>query len=102
MNYHANRNQGAWEILSALMHGATLHIRGNDWSECLRRIDTLIATPSVLGRFRQKDFPNIKTIAVGGEPCPVALADEWSPFAEFNNICGPTEITILNTYVKGH
>jgi len=79
------------------MNGGTLHIRSNDWESCLKRVDTVIATPSVLGRFRQVDFPNIKTIAVGGEPCPSALAEEWAPHAKFWNVCGPTEISILNT-----
>jgi non-ribosomal peptide synthetase component F len=51
----------------------------------------------VLARFRQRDFPNIKTIAVGGEPCPLALAEEWAPHCDFYNVCGPTEISILNT-----
>lgn len=91
-------DMAAWEILGCLMNGGTLHIRNGDWKACLSRVDTVIATPSVLGKFRQADFPNITTIAVGGEPCPVALADEWSRHNNtFYNICGPTEITILNT-----
>ncbi len=90
-------DMGAWEILGTVMNGGTLHIRSNDWDSCLRRVDTVIATPSVLAKFRQADFPNIRTIAVGGEPCPLALAEEWAPHASFWNICGPTEITILNT-----
>ncbi|KAK5629811.1 hypothetical protein RRF57_005526 [Xylaria bambusicola] len=86
-----------WEILATLMNGGTLHIRNGDWSDVLRRVDTVIATPTVLGKFAQADFPNIKTVVVGGEPCPLPLAEEWSPFVNFWNICGPTEITILNT-----
>ncbi|KAI8634877.1 acetyl-CoA synthetase-like protein [Xylariaceae sp. FL1651] len=86
-----------WEILATLMNGGTLHIRNGDWSDVLKRVDTVIATPTVLGKFAQADFPNIKTVVVGGEPCPVALAEEWSPYVDFWNICGPTEITILNT-----
>ncbi|KAJ2902012.1 Adenylate-forming reductase [Zalerion maritima] len=91
-------DMGAWEVLVAMMNGGTLHIRGrDDWADCLKRVDTVIATPSVLGRFRQADFPNIKNIAVGGEPCPLALAEEWASHANFWNVCGPTEISILNT-----
>ncbi|GAP89338.1 putative amino acid adenylation domain-containing protein [Rosellinia necatrix] len=86
-----------WEMLATLMNGGTLHIRNGNWTDVLRRVDTVIATPTVLGKFAQADFPNIKTVAVGGEPCPVPLAEEWSPHADFWNICGPTEITILNT-----
>ncbi|KAI0802586.1 acetyl-CoA synthetase-like protein [Xylaria sp. FL0064] len=86
-----------WEILATLMNGGTLHIRNGNWTDVLRRVDTVIATPTVLGKFAQVDFPNIKTVVVGGEPCPVPLAEEWSPHVDFWNICGPTEITILNT-----
>ncbi|KAI1167931.1 acetyl-CoA synthetase-like protein [Nemania serpens] len=86
-----------WEILATLMNGGTLHIRNGVWVDVLKRVDTVIATPTILGKFVQADFPNIKTVVVGGEPCPVALAEEWSPHVGFWNICGPTEITILNT-----
>jgi non-ribosomal peptide synthetase component F len=84
------------------MNGGTLHTRGsgNDaWAECLRQVDTIIATPSVVLKHvpRQSDFPNIKTIAVGGEPCPKALADYWAPHVNFWNVCGPTEISLLNS-----
>ncbi|OLN85685.1 Linear gramicidin synthase subunit C [Colletotrichum chlorophyti] len=92
----------AWEILGTIMNGGTLHIRGsgNDvWRDCLQRVDTVIATPSVVLKHmpRRKDFPNIRTIAVGGEPCPLALAEQWAPYVKFWNVCGPTEISILNT-----
>ncbi|GAW24543.1 hypothetical protein ANO14919_141300 [Xylariales sp. No.14919] len=86
-----------WEILATLMNGGTLHIRNGDWASVLKRVDTIIATPTILGKFAQAGFPNIKTVVVGGEPCPVSLAEEWSPYVDFWNICGPTEITILNT-----
>ncbi|KAK4193181.1 putative Nonribosomal peptide synthetase [Podospora australis] len=92
----------AWEILATIMNGGTLHPRGSGnelWAECLRRVDIVVSTPSVaLKRFpNHEDFPNLKTIVVGGEPCPKPLADHWAPHASFINICGPTEITILNT-----
>jgi non-ribosomal peptide synthetase component F len=92
----------AWEILGAIMNGATLHIRGSGdtaWADCLRRVDTVIATPSVVLKHlaKQEDFPNVKTIAVAGEPCPKGLADHWAPHVKFWNMCGPTEITIVNS-----
>ncbi|KAH7304763.1 surfactin synthetase subunit 3 [Stachybotrys elegans] len=92
----------AWEILGTMINGGTLHIRGsgNDlWRECLQRVDTVIATPSVVLKHMadRREFPNIRTIAVGGEPCPVALAETWAPYVRFWNVCGPTEISILNT-----
>ncbi|KAI8952021.1 acetyl-CoA synthetase-like protein [Xylaria longipes] len=86
-----------WEMLATLMNGGTLHIRSGVWADALRRVDTVIATPTILGKFAQADFPNVKTVAVGGEPCPVSLAEEWSPYVDFWNVCGPTEISVLNT-----
>ncbi|KAH7132411.1 hypothetical protein B0J11DRAFT_226607 [Dendryphion nanum] len=90
-------DMGAWEILACLMNGGTLYIRGSKWEDTLSQVDTLISTPSILSRFRRTQFPNIKTIVTGGEPCPQALADEWAQNASFYNVCGPTEITVLNT-----
>jgi non-ribosomal peptide synthetase component F len=95
--FSANATTAQWEILATLMNGGTLHIRNGVWADALKLVDTVIATPTVLAKFAQADFPNIKTVAVGGEPCPVPLAEEWSPYVDFWNICGPTEITILNT-----
>ncbi|KAM0274972.1 hypothetical protein ACHAQH_007702 [Verticillium albo-atrum] len=92
----------AWEILGTMMNGGTLHIRGSGddlWHDCLRQVDTVIATPSVVLKHmsNREDFPNIRTIAVGGEPCPLALAEKWAPYVKFWNVCGPTEISVLNT-----
>ncbi|KAF5025312.1 hypothetical protein F66182_2597 [Fusarium sp. NRRL 66182] len=92
----------AWEILATMMNGGTLHIRGSGlelWTDCLQRVDTVIATPSVVLKYmpKRQDFPNVDTIAVGGEPCPLALAEQWAPYIKFWNVCGPTEISVLNT-----
>jgi len=81
-------DSGAWEILGTMMNGGSLHIRGSGneaWAQCLRGVDTLIATPSVVLKHvpQQRDFPNIKTIAVGGEPCPKSLAEHWAPHVKF-------------------
>ncbi|ORY59066.1 uncharacterized protein BCR38DRAFT_468373 [Pseudomassariella vexata] len=97
----------AWEILGTLMNGGTLNLRGPSrpggdrevWNTCLSRVDVVITTPSGAQKYlpRQAEYPNVKTIAVGGEPCPLSLADEWAPHINFWNVCGPTEISILNT-----
>ncbi|KAF2737762.1 acetyl-CoA synthetase-like protein [Polyplosphaeria fusca] len=90
-------DMGAWEILACLMNGGTLYLRGSHWEDTLRKVDTLISTPSILSKFRRSSFPNIRTVVTGGEPCPQTLADEWSDSTFYYNICGPTEITILNS-----
>jgi NAD(P)H-flavin reductase len=79
------------------VNGGTLYLRGSDWHKTLQLVDTIIATPSILSRFHKRLYPNIKTIVAGGEPCPMRLADEWAVDSTFYNICGPTEITILNS-----
>ncbi|KAF2854716.1 acetyl-CoA synthetase-like protein [Plenodomus tracheiphilus IPT5] len=90
-------DMGAWEILGCLMNGGTLHLRGADWQATLREVDTLISTPSILSKYSRSSFPNLRTVVTGGEPCPQALADEWAEGTCFYNICGPTEVTILNS-----
>ncbi|KAH6612737.1 nonribosomal peptide synthetase 12 [Boeremia exigua] len=90
-------DMGAWEILACLMNGGTLYMRGSRWEATLKEIDTLISTPSILSKYRRADYLNIKTVVTGGEPCPQSLADEWAEGTTFYNICGPTEITILNS-----
>ncbi|KAF2645841.1 nonribosomal peptide synthetase 12 [Massarina eburnea CBS 473.64] len=93
-------DMGAWEILATLMNGGTLYIRGSVWTETLSKIDVFISTPSILSKHRRNQFPNIKTVVTGGEPCPQSLADEWAENTFYYNICGPTEITILNSAHK--
>jgi len=75
----------------------------------MKKVDIVVATPSMLAPHKPSDYPNIKTVAVAGEPCPKgsflkhhfligvhflssALADEWAFHAQFYNSCGPTEV----------
>ena len=114
-------DMGAWELLGALSNGSTLCLRGHgskQWRALLRTVDIVIATPSVLAVHNPADYPNIKHVITGGEVCPqgqppctrfkgsgsfadvglpIDLADRWSRYTQFNNCCGPTEISIANT-----
>ncbi|KAJ7484437.1 putative nonribosomal peptide synthetase [Mycena latifolia] len=93
-------DMGAWEILGSLYNGCTLCIRGNtkkDWIALMQTVDIVIATPSILACHEPEDYPSIKNVIVGGEPCPQAIADKWARLTNFNNCCGPTEISICNT-----
>ena len=63
----------AWEFLGALVNGATLCLRGKssrEWKACLKTVDVLFNTPSMLGPHNPADYPNIKTVVVAGEACP--------------------------------
>ncbi|CAG8954990.1 hypothetical protein HYFRA_00008679 [Hymenoscyphus fraxineus] len=93
-------DMGQWEIFATLMNGGTLLIRTSDWKHVLKKAHTVISTPSILGSFPRNEYPNINVVAVAGEPCPQALADDWAEQAEFYNCCGPTEVTIVNTMHK--
>ncbi|CAN8075735.1 unnamed protein product [Agarophyton chilense] len=90
----------AWEVLGCLSHGATLVIRGRNISHAIQHAQVVISTPTVLGSIDSSRMHHVQTVAVAGEPCPRALADEWSEFCTFYNSCGPTEVTIINTAKK--
>ncbi|GFZ52166.1 hypothetical protein JCM24511_09939 [Saitozyma sp. JCM 24511] len=93
-------DMGAWELLGAMSNGCTLCLRGlksAQWRSVLKTVDIVIATPSVLAPHHPADYPTIKHVITGGEPCPQELADRWSRYTNFNNCCGPTEISIANT-----
>ncbi len=90
-------DMAAWEILGCLSHGGTLVIRGDDIAETVRQVHVVIATPTILSRVDPAGCPDVRVVAVAGEPCPPALADRWARNATFYNGCGPTEVTIVNT-----
>ncbi len=90
-------DMAAWEILGCLANGGTLLIRGKDFQQTANKANVIIATPSILGRLNPETCTDLKRVAVAGEPCPLPLAELWSNYCEFNNSCGPTETTIINT-----
>jgi amino acid adenylation domain-containing protein len=90
-------DMAAWEILGALVNGATLVIRGRDFTETASSVDVVVATPGILSRIDPDSCTGVSRVAVAGERCPVELADRWARQATFHNCCGPTEVTIVNT-----
>lgn len=90
-------DMSVWEILGCLANGGTLMIRSKSIEETVRKVDVVIATPTILSSVNAKKCKNVKVAAVAGEPCPQTLADTWSKFCNFYNSCGPTETTIINT-----
>ena len=90
-------DMAVWEILGALTNGATLVIREKSIQRVAECVDILIATPSILAGLDSRSCQQISTVALAGEPCSIALADEWAAFCQFWNCCGPTETTIVNT-----
>ncbi|KAF9445393.1 nonribosomal peptide synthetase 12 [Macrolepiota fuliginosa MF-IS2] len=93
-------DMAAWEILGSMCNGSTLYLRGKtskEWRTVMKLVDVVIATPSMLLPHNPRDYPNIKAVAVAGEPCPKSLADAWASHVKFYHCCGPTEVTIVNT-----
>ncbi|KAJ6472862.1 putative nonribosomal peptide synthetase [Mycena vitilis] len=93
-------DMGAWEILGSFYNGCTLCLRGNtkrEWIALMKTVHVVIATPSILASHEPAEYPTIRHVIVGGEPCPQALADKWARSTNFSNCCGPTEISICNT-----
>jgi amino acid adenylation domain-containing protein len=96
------------EIFLALLTGSCLHLvdRGTLLSgEALARelresaITAMAIPPSLLATIPESDggFPALRSIIVGGEACPAALANRWAPGRLFVNAYAPTEATIFAT-----
>ncbi|KAJ0162580.1 Linear gramicidin synthase subunit C [Colletotrichum tanaceti] len=90
-------DMAAWEILGCICNGGTLILRGSNWEPCLREVQVLICTPSILAKYDPREYSNIKVAATAGEPSSQRLADLWATHATYYNCCGPTETTIVNT-----
>jgi D-alanine--poly(phosphoribitol) ligase subunit 1 len=95
-------DMAAWEILGCLANGGTLVIRDRNIDETVRRVNVVIATPTVLSGVDSDRCGRVKVVAVAGEPCPRVLADRWVRLCTFYNGCGPTETTIVNTMQRHH
>lgn len=56
-----------------MCNGSTLCLRGKtskEWRAVMKTVDVVVATPSMLAPHDPADYPNIKVVAVAGEPCP--------------------------------
>ncbi|KAJ3405348.1 hypothetical protein HDV05_006629 [Chytridiales sp. JEL 0842] len=85
------------EIWSALSTGSTLVLREEDVFKTLEKVDAVFMTPTGLSQLgNPSQYPKIKTITVGGEPCPNNLKELWALVATFNNFYGPTEVSIMS------
>lgn len=94
------------EIVMAIGTGATLYLTdkkrifpGPELAKYLvnKKISNLLITPSALTLLSDFHFPALKTVIVGGEPCPISLAQKWYKRYNLYNEYGPTETTILSS-----
>ncbi|MFI7394891.1 amino acid adenylation domain-containing protein [Streptomyces tendae] len=94
-----------WEYVQTLTTGATLvvpreqRLVGQDLARSLTElgITHVMLPPSVLAALpadAASTLTGLRTVTVGGEACPPALAAAWSPGRRFVNAYGPAETTV--------
>jgi len=91
------------EIAMALFRGASLQLArqedllpGEGFVRRLKeqRITHLTMTPSVLAQAPVTDLPDLASLIVAGEACPLELRAQWAKNRAFFNAYGPTEATV--------
>ncbi|KAB8182919.1 Pls/PosA family non-ribosomal peptide synthetase [Microbispora catharanthi] len=89
-----------WSAGAALVAGpAGLPQFGAELADFLdrSRITMLYCVPTLLATI-PRELPSLRTLIVGGEPCPPRLVERWSrPGRRILNTYGPTEATVTAT-----
>ncbi len=94
------------EILMTFGSGATLYLAqkndllpGQPLMERLEKnkITHVTLPPSALAVLPKKPLPNLQTLIVAGEACPLDLVKQWSVGRNFFNAYGPTETSVCAT-----
>jgi amino acid adenylation domain-containing protein len=95
------------EIGMALGSGASLYIAPADLAEVAadlpeilrrERITTATVPPALLALLPCSDLPDLQTLIVAGEACPLDLARRWAKGRRFINAYGPTETCVCATW----
>jgi len=98
-----------WEIVMALISGATLDLGkkellllGRPLLQLLRKraITTATLPPSALATLPVEKLTTLQTIIVAGEACSAGLVARWAPGRRFFNAYGPTETTVCETIAE--
>ncbi len=105
-----------FDIFCALWAGAELHLvppelnlLPHKLAQFIResRLTQWFSVPSVLNLMakfdavRQRDFPDLRRVLFAGEAIPTPTLIHWMrrlPHAQFTNLYGPTETTIVSSY----
>ncbi|MBE9089428.1 amino acid adenylation domain-containing protein [Microcystis aeruginosa LEGE 11464] len=97
------------EILMTFGSGATLYLAqkdallpGQPLINNLREngITHVTLPPSALAVLPKKPLPNLQTLIVAGEACPLDLVKQWSVGRNFFNAYGPTEASVCATIAQ--
>ncbi|KAJ1915041.1 hypothetical protein IWQ60_008581, partial [Tieghemiomyces parasiticus] len=85
-----------WPTMKSLCNGGTLVLPGPDLLGDLSSVHTASVTPSFLAKLLPEQFPLLRGIFCGGEPCSQRLVNTWSPHCSVGNGYGPTETTVIS------
>ncbi|KAJ1909201.1 hypothetical protein IWQ60_011298, partial [Tieghemiomyces parasiticus] len=85
-----------WSAMKTLCNGGTLVLPGLDLLGDLAGVHTASVTPSFLAKLRPEQFPLLRGIICGGEPCNQRLVNSWSSHCGLVNGYGPTETTVIS------
>ena len=93
------------EYLAAFASGARLVVpapdivAGERLSQVIQQypITHLVLTPAILATLDPNRLPSLRSVTVGGDKCPPALADRWATRVTMYNSYGPTEATVIVT-----
>ncbi|WP_433528257.1 amino acid adenylation domain-containing protein [Micromonospora sp. CA-263727] len=94
-----------WEILLALVHGATLVLPPPDADPGdLRRhaaeLTHMTLPPPLLDRLDPAAFPRLRVLVTGGEACTAEQAARWADRVRVLHAYGPTETTVVATIAE--
>jgi amino acid adenylation domain-containing protein len=98
------------EIFRALTAGATLCLApssdlmpGEPLRHTMRSLRITAATthPSAPSAIADANLPDLRSLSVGGDQCPIDLAMRWATGRKLFNGYGPTETTICATLATG-
>src|SRR5262249_13080021 len=96
-----------FDLVMALLSGSTLILGsranllpGEPLTRLLQEHAITAATlpPTAVSALSPKEIPELKSLSVAGEACPLEMAVRWSVGRRFFNLYGPTETTIWATY----
>ncbi|MBZ4423326.1 non-ribosomal peptide synthetase, partial [Myxococcus sp. RHSTA-1-4] len=79
----------------SLMPGEPLHRLLAELS-----INTLSTTPAALAATPSEGLPALTTVITGGEACPASVVTRWAPGRRLLNTYGPTEATVMSSWVE--
>ncbi|KAJ2984515.1 hypothetical protein HDV02_001073, partial [Globomyces sp. JEL0801] len=85
-----------FETLSC--HGTLVLRDSQDFYDCLSKVSNIHITPTALRKINIEDYPNIKSIIVGGERLFGNDIDKILKTASLYHSYGPTETTVCSSF----